>query len=123
MVPLLEPVIPHGILVDEAYTLLLHRVSPKDGVQQLVAKGRPVSGLVLQHELRDDGRAELDQFFELVAFGTPFGIALEGNHVTVLIPIEKGIADNPVPLEVLFEDGGDMACRVGLVNEVFGIVL
>jgi len=27
----------------------------------------------------------------------------------VFIPIEKGIADDPVPLEVLLEDGGDMA--------------
>jgi hypothetical protein len=39
------------------------------------------------------------------------------------IPIEKGIADGPVPLEVLFENGGDMAGRVGGVNEVFGTML
>jgi hypothetical protein len=41
----------------------------------------------------------------------------------VLIPVEKSIADGPVPLKVLFEDGGDMACRVGVVDGVFGIVL
>lgn len=123
VVLVLEPIGPNLELLLRVHRMVLGFVSPYDLMHQLIAKHR-LSVLVLQQQLRDYRRADPDQCLEFVTLCVELHVAVDGDHVAVLGPVEEAVTDEPVSREVLVEDGANLACLVGIITRsVFEIAL